>query len=76
MIPGYRSNAAFGRMEEFELDGNGLCNASEGAGGWRNSQLYNADGPWELGDDDEVLGVSNSELRTATREEIAQDAAS
>ena len=76
MIPGYRSNAAFGRIEDFELDERGLCKPAAVAGGWGNPELCDTHGQWELGDEDEVVGVLNGDLQTATEDELAADAAS
>ena len=46
MLPGYRSNAAFGRIADFELDDHGLCKATELAHTWRNPQLSDVDADW------------------------------
>ena len=65
MLPGYRSNAAFGRIADFELDDHGLCKATELAHTWRNPQLSDVDADWNLDDNGEVLGVLNADREPA-----------
>ncbi len=74
MLPGYRSNAAFGKIQEFELSETGLCQATELAHRWRNPRLSELGAPWDLAVDDEVLGVLGSTLHRATPHELEQDA--
>ncbi len=74
MLPGYRSNAAFGKIQEFELGETGLCKATELAHRWRNPRLSLLDGPWDLADDGEVLGVLRGTFPRATPDELEKDA--
>ena len=74
MLPGYRSNAAFGRMESFELDETGLCQATKLAHVWQNPKLTAYDAMWDSGADGEIVGVLDSSLQLASKEALEQDA--
>jgi len=74
MLPGYRSNAAFGRLASFELDETGLCQATELAHVWRNPRLPGYDATWNFGSDDEIDGVLDDSLQPASQEAMEEDA--